>query len=224
MYSVIALGLYLILAICYISMIPYRDAAFCCGCFISTRAVAAVAEDVNDAKAEEPDADATETDDQDRGQSIADEEQGLPVGGSVGEVDPPMERSLLDDEVAAKETLANSDVDRYAPPSAAEEPNSTATEEQADKTEDAPKQQDPPASTEEGVGVIESEQGDNKRPDFLDMCCGDPLELEKYMSGGKGVEKEESQLYRIREVSMREASQKIALLKESSGEDAVTEK
>jgi hypothetical protein len=75
----------------------------------------------------------------------------------------------------------------------------------------------PPESVEathnEGVAVIEADDASSgRRPDFLDMCCGDPLELEKYMSGGKAVKKEESQLYRVRHVSLQEASQKVALL------------
>lgn len=213
------------MAICFIAMNPYRDGAFCCGCFISTRAVGSFeADDVDNIDAEKPeDGDPTEVDDDhDRGQSIVDEEKGEFI-------DAPMEQAFSD-ELDEEQNMIGQDRDRYAEaPGDFTEVKSSfeiATNEEGERPvdqKDAEKDlKEPPESVEpethnEAVAVIEADDASSsRRPDFLDMCCGDPLELEKYMSGGKAMKKEESQLYRVRNVSLQEASQKVALLNEDA--------
>ena len=224
LYAVIATGIYLFMAICFIAMNPYRDGAFCCGCFISTRRGAAVeSEDVDNIVAVKPaeDGDPTEIDDdQDRGYSIADEEKGEFIN-------PPMEQAF-GDELDENQNMIVQDCDRYTEAPGDFTAATRSSSEMVTKEEERPIDQKDteavpqgpqesvePRTPDEAVAVVDADDASSsRRPDFLDMCCGDPLELEKYMSGGKAVKREESQLYRVRHVSLQEASQKVALLNE----------
>jgi len=159
LYSAVAIVIYLFIAICFVSMDPYRDVAYYGGCFISTKALV------------------ESTDVEGHSEEETDEEAERDVEGPY----PSMSYTSTDTSYV----LSPPSVKRYGQgpePSRVELWKELTTAIEEDEVSHAP-----------GGGS-------------LDLCCGKPS------TGGMGANEDESGLYRIREVSIREASQRIALL------------
>jgi hypothetical protein len=213
MYSISATGLYLLVAICFIFLNPYRDAAFCGGCFISTRAARATGgKNVHggDARAE---GDSTDGEDPERGPDT-DTEEGFTNATFMDKADPSL-HAAENREVTESLHLREIDsIDNDAEQDAEDDVDAavlgrnretSANEDQTEDMDGTPRQLQPPAlsmqttANEEDVTNDEGVPGTEdaaptchtRHPDFLDMCCGDPLELEKHMSPSNVEKKEE---------------------------------
>jgi len=207
---------------------PYKDSLVCgpLGCCISTR----VGRRNIDADAEAPQKVEGDTSEDDNDEHVVSpsesihteddseipEKNGLkvadgmpsPVAGSEDKYARIRPRDPDDPDMMNDADLLSNPSEDVSPDE--DEGTNLETEDHAD---DDAVPEDTPTSTKEEVIVAEPTEH-SRHPDFLDMCCGDPLELEKYLTGN--TKKKDTTFARNRSESIRSSLRKIALVTEAS--------
>lgn len=251
-YSLSATVAYMLIAIAFFAMSPYKDARLCGLCCISTRGGGAMRyhpeehgddeshdekgqgdtsledEDAKYDKETAPDAPGEsftgEDYDHDLSQTMSDGPEA--AGGSGdGSADRYSQEEVVDVLMANDSDLV-SNPDEAALSRVGSNAESLPADPDYDQQQQQEEEEAAPPQTSEAAEVVELPEATehSRHPDFLDMCCGDPLELEKYMglassktnaAAGETPSTKEEKFARNRSASLRSSLRKISVLHQS---------